>query len=315
MDLIVNSYLLVAAGLAALFVGGELLVRGAVAAALRLGISAFVVGVVVVGFGTSMPELLVSVRAALAGTPAIALGNVIGSNIANILLIAGIGIAIAPVAALDRANRTDVIVMLVAGLAATGLLFFDTIGRAIGLGLLVLLAVYLGNAVRSDSDAGAATEQPVAGSGAAAVPVIALLLVGGLALLFAGAEMLINGATAIARGLGISEAVIGLTIVAVGTSLPELATTLVAAIRRQGDVAIGNVIGSNIFNIFGILGATALVVPIPAAGVLAPGDALMMGLATAVFAALLLSGRTIGRVWGIALLATYAGYTAWLFCT
>lgn len=149
MDLIVNSYLLVAAGLAALFVGGELLVRGAVAAALRLGISAFVVGVVVVGFGTSMPELLVSVRAALAGTPAIALGNVIGSNIANILLIAGIGIAIAPVAALDRANRTDVIVMLVAGLAATGLLFFDTIGRAIGLGLLVLLAVYLGNAVRS----------------------------------------------------------------------------------------------------------------------------------------------------------------------
>lgn len=315
MDLIVNSYLLVAAGLAALFVGGELLVRGAVAAALRLGISAFVVGVVVVGFGTSMPELLVSVRAALAGTPAIALGNVIGSNIANILLIAGIGIAIAPVAALDRANRTDVIVMLVSGLAATGLLFFDTIGRAIGLGLLVLLAVYLGNAVRSDSDAGAATEQPVAGSGAAAVPVIALLLVGGLALLFAGAEMLINGATAIARGLGISEAVIGLTIVAVGTSLPELATTLVAAIRRQGDVAIGNVIGSNIFNIFGILGATALVVPIPAAGVLAPGDALMLGLATAVFAALLLSGRTIGRVWGIALLATYAGYTAWLFCT
>ncbi|MCR9120885.1 MAG: calcium/sodium antiporter [Phyllobacteriaceae bacterium] len=313
MDLIVNSYLLVAAGLAALFVGGELLVRGAGAAALRLGMSAFVVGVVVVGFGTSMPELLVSVRAALAGTPAIALGNVIGSNIANILLIAGIGIAIAPVAALDRSNRTDVIVTLVAGFAATGLLFLDTIGRAIGFGLLVLLAVYLGNAVRSDSDAGAATEQPVAGSGATGVPLIGLLLVGGLALLFAGAEMLISGATAIARGLGLSEAVIGLTVVAIGTSLPELATTLVAAIRRQGDVAIGNVIGSNIFNIFGILGITALVVPIPAAGVLAPGSALVLGLATAVFAALLLDGRTIGRVWGVALLATYAGYTAWLF--
>lgn len=313
MDLIVNSYLLVAAGLAALFVGGELLVRGAGAAALRLGMSAFVVGVVVVGFGTSMPELLVSVRAALAGTPAIALGNVIGSNIANILLIAGIGIAIAPVAALDRSNRTDVIVMLMAGFAATGLLLLDTIGRGIGWGLLVLLTVYLANAVRSDSDAGAATEQPVAGTGATGVPMIALLLVGGLALLFAGAEMLISGATAIARGLGIPEAVIGLTIVAVGTSLPELATTLVAAIRRQGDVAIGNVIGSNIFNIFGILGITALVVPIPAAGVLAPGDAAVLGLATAIFAALLLGGRTIGRVWGVALLVTYAGYTAWLF--
>jgi len=306
---------LIVAGLAALFAGGEMLVRGAVSAALRLGLSAFVVGIVVVGFGTSMPELLVSVRAALAGTPAIALGNVIGSNIANILLIAGLGIAIAPIAAMDRSSRADIAVMALVGLAAAGLLFLETIGRLAGLGLLALLALYLFNAVRAGSSAGATAEPAPAERAGDRTLVIAAFLIAGLVLLFAGAEMLIRGATAIARDFGISEAVIGLTIVAVGTSLPELATTLIAAIRKQGAVAIGNVIGSNIFNILGILGITALVAPIPGAGVLKPSDALVLVAATIVFAAILARERRIGRIWGLALLASYAAYTAWLFST
>ncbi|WP_306118682.1 MULTISPECIES: calcium/sodium antiporter [unclassified Roseitalea] len=308
-----RDLVLVLAGLFGLFVGGELLVRGAVAVALRLGLTAFVVGVVVVGFGTSMPELLVSVRAAIGGTPGIALGNVIGSNIANILLIAGIGLTIAPMAAMARSARIDVVAMLAVGLAASALLFLDTIGRLAGLGLLALLVAYLVHTLRAGGQDRASPEGTIMQRANERPLVIVGLLLAGLVLLFAGAEMLIRGATAIARRLGISEAVIGLTVVAVGTSLPELATTLVAAIRRQGAVAIGNVVGSNIFNVLGILGIAALVAPIPAAGVLTPGDAAVLAAATIVFALLLLAGRTIGRPWGIAFLCGYGGYTAWLF--
>ena len=303
--------LLIAGGLVALFFGGEFLVKGAIAAALKLGLSLLVISAVIVGFGTSMPELLVSVRAAIAGTPAIAIGNVIGSNTANILLIGGLAIAIAPMAGFGRRIGRDAAWMMAAALAAAIAVSFDIIPRVAGIAGLALLAVYLVTAAMRDHGTG--EDSGISTSSGMAPVMMLLYLAGGLALLFAGAEMLVRGSVSIARSFGISEAVIGLTIVAVGTSLPELATSIVAAMRRHGDVAIGNIVGSNIFNIFGILGVTAVVTPIPVAGNFAWADAGIMLGVSAVLAGLLVSGIRLTRPVGIAMVAAYVGYTAWLF--
>lgn len=303
--------LLIAGGLVALFFGGEFLVKGAIAAALKLGFSLLVISAVVVGFGTSMPELLVSVRAAIAGTPAIAIGNVIGSNTANILLIGGLAMAIAPMAGFGKRIGRDAAWMLAAATAAAIAVAFDVIPRLAGLAGLALLAVYLVTAALRDKGSG---EDGEIRASSAMAPVMMLVhLAGGLALLFAGADMLVRGSVSIARSFGISEAVIGLTIVAVGTSLPELATSIVAAMRRHGDVAIGNIVGSNIFNIFGILGVTAVVAPIPVAGNFAWSDAAVMLAVTAVLSGLLVSGMRLTRPVGLVMVAAYIGYTAWLF--
>lgn len=306
--------ILIAAGLIALYFGGNWLVAGAISLAARFGLSAFIISVVIVGFGTSMPELLVSVQAAFAGLPAIALGNVIGSNVANILLIGGIAILLAPMAGFGRAVRFDTLIMVLAAVVATGLLLWGVIPRFAGFAVIALLAVYLASTINSGNHK-VANDAKAEIAQAAQMPTYktAGFIILGLALLFAGADMLVRGAVSIAREFGISEAVIGLTIVAVGTSLPELATTIVAAIRKQADVAIGNIIGSNIFNILGILGITIAIKPIVVAGNFRVEDGYIMLAITLIFATILFAGVRMGRILGLAMLASYIVYTVWLF--
>jgi cation:H+ antiporter len=294
-------------GLLCLFVGGELLVRGAVAAARRFGVPPLVIGLTIVGFGTSTPELLVALQAALGGAPDIAVGNVVGSNISNVLLILGLT-AIAGAVPMAWPNlRNDMAAMLGATAVLWLVLLGDSVRRLEGLFLVACLAAYLWATVRRSAPAPthAAGERP------ALAPAL-LAMGGGLAGLLFGADRLVFSATEIARAFGLSEAVIGLTIVAVGTSLPELATSLIAAIRGNPAIAVGNVIGSNIFNILGILGLTAVVRPIPVDPRFAGIDmAMAMGAALVVVALSFLHDR-ISRRAGAAFLAAYAAYTVLL---
>lgn len=299
------------AGLVLLFFGGEGLVRGSVSLADRFGISKIVVGMVIVGFGTSAPELLVSLQAALSGSPDIAIGNVVGSNIANVLLIVGLAALIAPVSNNDLSIRRDGIVMVAVSLVLLPLLFIGRIGLASGVFLLTLLILYLATTyiLESRRRASVFVEEASELKDIAFSPALAIVaVVSGLVMLVFGARLMVEGATGIARLLGISEAVIGLTVVAVGTSLPELATAIVAAIRKHSDVVLANVIGSNIFNILCILGLTAVVSPIPVTPRFAAFDGpVMAAVAIAATAGLFLL-RTIGRAAASALLAAYAVY-------
>ncbi len=297
------TYLLFAIGLAGLFFGGELLVRGASSIARSFGLSPLVIGLTIVGFGTSAPELLVSVQAALADQPAIAIGNVLGSNIANILLILGISTAIAPLLIPARSLWRDLAFMIGASAAIWGMLLDGSVTRLEGLvlclGLAIFLTVAFVSGKRVDEEEGV-TLPPIG-------PAI-LMTLGGLVALVIGARFLVDSASTIARTYGISEAVIGLTVVAVGTSLPELATSVIAAVRKQTEIAVGNVLGSNVFNIFGILGVTALITPIPVDPRFVAVD-MPWVMATAVGLALVavVLGR-LPRLGGVALMAIYAVY-------
>ncbi len=305
------NILMLAAGLALLTFGADYLVRGAVSLANRLGMPPLLIGLTVVGFGTSMSELLVSLQAALGGVPAIAIGNVVGSNIANILLIIGLAALISPMAARIPNLGRDMVMMLAAAGIMLGLGYLGIIGFWSGLAMFTLLAAYLAWVTYSGHGTHDATDEELRVKLAGWKE--ALFIVGGLAGLFIGADLLVKAATSIAREFGISEAVIGLTIVAVGTSLPELATSVVAAFRRNAEMALGNVVGSNIFNILGILGITAIIIPVPVDASIAGFDIpFMLGVSLA-FAALIMLAGHIGRVAGLAMLVIYAGYVAWLF--
>jgi cation:H+ antiporter len=302
------TYLLFVLGLIALIFGGESLIRGAVGIARRFDVPPLVIGLTIVGFGTSTPELLVSIQAALAGAPALALGNVIGSNIANILLILGVSAMITAVPLPLERMRRDFAVMIGGTFLLWLMLAGGMVARWEGAVLVICLIGYL---TISFLDAGG-SEQPDTRLPLPDLWKSAGLTIGGLVVLMFGAHLLVQSATEIARTFGVSEAVIGLTIVAVGTSLPELATSILAAIRRHPEIAVGNILGSNIFNIFGILGITALVTPIPVEARFAGldmGVAILAALAMLGFAAL--KGR-IGRTGGGVLLVTYGGYMAYL---
>lgn len=301
-----------ALGLALLVAGGELLVRGAVALAERLGVSPLLIGLTVVGFGTSTPELVTSLQAAFAGSPGIAVGNVVGSNVANILLILGVAAALAPFAVSRIAFRRDGAALGIATLALIALAQTGDLGRLAGLGLLAGLAVYLRLAYlgerRSGPDAAAPAGAPVR---SAAAP--SLLMAGaGIALTVLGARFLVSGAVDLAEEWGVSDAVIGLTVVAVGTSLPELVAAVVATIRRQGDLAFGNIVGSNIYNIFGILGATALIHPIAIPAEIARIDVWILLAATLALVVVAVSGWRATRGEGVLLLGSYAVYILYL---
>jgi cation:H+ antiporter len=309
------DYLYILIGLAGLFLGGEALVRGAVAIAERMGISKLVIGLTIVGFGTSMPELLVSMNAALGGSPDIALGNVVGSNIANILLILGVSALVYPIKNWDANVRRDALVALAVAVLTLILVQFAIIGRLAGLMMAAALGLYLWSIFAKGK---LAPSQITDESDPHRAPGLSPLIAGGavvlgLMLLVTGADFLVEGATNIARSIGISEAVIGLTIVAVGTSLPELATSVAAALRKHSDVALGNVVGSNIFNILGILGLTALVQPVGVGPNFASFDAPVMLAVTLLLAALLFFAKVIDRRIGAAMVAAYVVYTLVLF--
>jgi len=256
---------MIVGGLALLVAGGDALVKGAVNLALRLGIPALIVGLTVVAFGTSAPELLVSVQAALADQAGIALGNVVGSNIVNILLILGLPALITTIHSSTSNTTRSYWTMIAASvlliaLSAGGLLtWWHGLILLTGLTLMIWDSIRIARAHRLAQDP---EELEGADTHMAMWKILAFIILG-LVALAVGARLLVDGAVNVARVLGVSETVIGLTLVAIGTSLPELVTSIVAAMRKQADVAMGNVIGSNIFNILSILGITAVIAPLP----------------------------------------------------
>ncbi|MBY0333439.1 MAG: calcium/sodium antiporter [Acetobacteraceae bacterium] len=324
-----NDALLIAGGLILLVAGGELFVRGAVQIAERMGVSPLLIGLTLVGFGTSTPELVTSVKASLAGSPGIAVGNIVGSNIANILVILGIAALITPIAVGRGALRRDGTIVAAVALVFTGVSLFGTLDRAVGTLFLLGLVAYIAYAWRAESrgepDHTAAFEKAQAfeethpsglhethasapRAGWKGVAISSAFAFGGLALVVLGGGLLVDGAVGLARGLGVSETVIGLTIVAVGTSMPELVTSVVAALRRHADVALGNVLGSNIYNILGIGGITALIAPTPVPEAIANYDNWVMVMVSVLLLVVARTGWRIGRREGAGLLALYAVY-------
>lgn len=306
--------LLLVMGLVLLTIGAEGFVRGAASIARRLGISPLVVGLTVVAFGTSSPELVVSLRAALDGRGAISIGNVVGSNIVNVALILGLSALLSPLRVQARIIRVDVPILLAATAILLLMLGDDRIGRLEGACLLAGIVAYTLFTLRVSRSESAAIaseyEEGVPHPSGSWLRDLTFTVLGLGALLF-GARSMVQGAVQIAQSLGVSEAIIGLTIVAVGTSLPELATSLLAAFRKEADIAVGNVIGSNIFNILGILGATTVVSPIADFG-LSRVDLLAFAATALLLLPLLKSGFRITRGEGAFLVLLYAAYVIWL---
>ena len=301
------EWLLAAGGLIILIVAGDSLVKGAVNLALRLGVPALIVSLTIVAFGTSAPELLISVQSILDGFPGLALGHVVGSNTANVLLVLGIPALLAVMRTSDYDVRSSYLQMLAATALFIVLCFFGPLNWISGLILLAGLAAMLTHAVIAARNSREGPE--VEGADPSMVwGRIILLLVLGLVGLPIGSELLIRGATTIAQDFGISDSVIGLTLVAVGTSLPELATTVMAALRRQADVALGNVIGSNLFNLLGIMGVATLVGPVPVDDQFLTFDLWVMAGAAVLMIPLVFMGRNLTRLWGIGLTGAYAAY-------
>ncbi|MBJ3776872.1 calcium/sodium antiporter [Acuticoccus mangrovi] len=295
-------------GLALLLAGGEALVRGSVAVATRVGVSPLVIGLTLVGFGTSAPELVASVQAAWIGAPGIAVGNIVGSNIANILLILGVSAVILPVVASGQMLRRDGTMLIVVSVVLVVIVLSGTLDRWSGVCLIAALAVYtIGSFVfemRGNGDV--VPEEPSCWPrNLWTALAISLVGIGGVVL---GADLLVDAAIEIAEIAGISQAIIGLTIVSIGTSLPELATSVMAAIRRQGDVALGNVVGSNIFNVLGIGGVTAVVSPIPVPPEIIHLDVWVMLASALLLVAVAAVTGGIGRRAGALLVALYGGY-------
>ena len=332
-----DTWLPLAGGLILLIAGGEFLVRGAVQVAARLGVSPLVIGLTLVGFGTSTPELVTSVDAALRGYPGIAYGNIVGSNIANILLILGLSALVYPIAVTARALRRDSMVMLGVAVVFAAVAAMAPIGPAMGGIFVAALATYVFLAFRQErasartspetdrEDAhGAVYDKSMATQGAdpalapAAEPrqsIVTSLLTAaaGLGAVVLGGNFLVDGSVSLARAFGISETVIGLTVVAVGTSMPELATSVVAVLRRQTDVAFGNIVGSNIYNILGIGGVTGLMVETNVPAQIVAFDNYAMIGATLLVIAMALTGGRICRTEGGLLLAGYAAYVWWIW--
>ena len=316
VDLLV--VLKLAAGLAMLLGGAELLVRGASRLALRWGMAPLVVGLTVVAFGTSAPELAIGIGAALQGEGDIALGNVVGSNIANVLLILGICALVSPLVVRRQLIWLDVPVMVAVSLGVLAMSLDGELVRGEGIALVALGVAYVGGLLwmarrGNGDDAAGDAEVPDAGADVPAWRHL-LVLVAGLAVLVLGSQWLVDGAVSIATAMGVSELVIGLTVVAIGTSLPELATSIMAAIKGERDIAVGNIVGSNIFNLLCVLGLASLVSPsaIPvAANALAFDFPVMIAVALACLP-IFFTGYRINRWEGLLFLAYYLAYTAYL---
>jgi len=315
------TLLLFAIGLVALVGGAEVLVRGASRLATNLGVRPLVVGLTVVAFGTSAPELAVGVSSAFAGQADIALGNVVGSNIANILLVLGLAAVVAPMEAAIRAVRREVPLMIAASLLVWLMALSGHIDRVEGLLLVLAILGYTAFLVRATRREAIAVRAEFAaefavdaGRGLGAVAGHLALVLIGLVILVIGAEWIVDGAVAIAGSLGIPEVIIGLTVVAVGTSLPEIATSVLAGLRGHRDIAVGNVIGSCIFNLLMVLGVTAAVAPVPVA--VSP-ELLSVDLPIMVAAALaclpiLYTGGLVDRREGALLLGMYVLYIGYV---
>lgn len=326
------SVLLLIGGFVLLVGGGEALVRGAASLGRTVGLSSLIIGLTVVSSATSAPELAVSTGAALSGSPGLAVGNVVGSNIANILFVLGLTAVFGTLSVRRQLIRADIPVMIVLSVLALLLAMDGTLSTADGSLLLFLLLVYLVGIIlyarrrqakgqepdlaveEAVGPAGGGLMQRLRATTGGSVAVDVVLVAFGVGLLVAGAQMLVTGATNIATALGISELIVGLTVVAVGTSLPELATSVIAALRGQRDMAVGNLVGSNIFNIGAVLGLTALISP---QGAAVDRAAVAFDLPVMVAVALVLlplafTGQAIARWEGYLLVALYIAYVVYL---
>ena len=312
------DYVLAICGLVLLFLGGESLIRGAVGLARKLDVSPLFTGLVVVGFGTSAPEFVVCLEAALRGQYDITIGNIVGSNIANLMLILGVAALIQPILSRASILKRDGLAMLLASATLVGLAFFGEVSRLLGLGLLAMLVgfiaiCWLSERAHSNGDSNDIEEEiEEIGQLPARTWVAVLAVLAGIIALVFGSNMLIEGATGIAVAFGISEAVIGVTLVAIGTSLPELAAVIVAAIRNHADVALGNVLGSNVFNVFGMLGLTAVIEPLAINRAFLDLDMWVMLGVSALLLVFLTTGNRLNRGESLLLLAGYAAYVVFL---
>jgi cation:H+ antiporter len=303
---------LIVLGLVVLTFGADFLVRGAGSVALRFGVTPLVVGLTVVAFGTSAPELVVSLKAAYVGQGDIAAGNVIGSNIFNIAVILGIAAMISPMRVQLQLLKFDAPIMLLTAGLLVGVFRDRQVERWEALILFAGIIAYVAfNVIASRKQHTAAIDAEFEEG----VPhrtkspwVDALLILGGLAMLVGGSRLLVDNAVALARGLGVSEAIIGLTIIAAGTSMPELATSVVAAIKKEADIAIGNIVGSNIFNVLAIVGISGSFIPFSAPGIAAIDLWIMLGISF-VLVPLLVTGNRLARWEGAVLFASFIGYT------
>ena len=302
----------VAGGLVLLLAGGEWLVRGAVSLAGRMGVSPLIIGLSVVAAGTSAPELFVSLISALEDKPAIAIGNVVGSNIANLLLVLGAAALIWPVIVRRSIIRWDGLVLVVATIVFGLLTVGGTIDRIYGIVMTAGLIAYLHVSYRIDrknTRVRNEIEGEVAELGRDRAPwLIAVLMIAGFVGVIAGSELLVDGAVGIAANAGLSETAIGVTLVAIGTSLPELAAAIAAARNRQTELALGNVIGSCIFNILAIIGIVSAIKPLAVPDEILSFDLWTMGGVTLAFVALALAKPRLGRTIGVAMLLCYAAY-------
>lgn len=313
-----TPWLLSGLGLVILLLAGDSLVKGAVNLSLRLGVPALIVSLTIVAFGTSAPELLISIQAVLENAPGLALGNVVGSNTANILLVLGVPALLATMHTSECNTRKTYNFMLMASVLFIALAFRGVFDWVSGIILITAVTLVLADAFRDahrhrQSMKGVAEEEEPEGADPD-LPLwrIMVFLVLGLIGLPVGADLLVDNATIIAQEFGVSDTVIGLTLVAIGTSLPELATTVVAALRRQADVALGNVIGSNMFNLLAIIGIASFVGPIPVDPEFLRFDLWVMLAASILLAPFVYMCWNITRIWGIILTSLYVGYLVFL---
>ena len=308
------SILILLAGFALLYFGGDYLVKGSQTLALQLGVTPLLVGLTVVAFGTSSPEMAVSIKAGMSGVGDVALGNVVGSNIFNILGILGLAALIQPMTVKAQIIKIDMPITIAVSLLLCFLLRDGVLSGLEGVGLFIGIVIYVIFSIKlAKKEKQEVQEEFAEGIQDDHKPLWMNLtfIVGGLVALVFGGSFFVDGSVAIARSVGVTEAVIGLTIVAIGTSMPELATSLIASAKKEGDIAIGNVVGSNIFNILSILGITAMLQPL-AMGNITWVDMGVMVVAAVVLLPFMWTGFRIERWEGGVMLAGYVAYVVWL---
>ena len=314
-----TTFVKLAGGLVYLLFGGDLLVRGSVALARRFHVPPVVIALTVVAFGTSLPELVVVIQATMTGYPGLVLGNVVGSNIANVLLVAGAAAAVYPLTHGEHSVRRDSVFMIMASLLLVVLSWNHVLERWEGLVLLAGLVAVNALSAREATRAYRASELKAPMEWVLGLPTkprtILFFIVAGAIGLPLGANLVVDASVEIATALGVSETVVGLSILAIGTSLPELATTVMAAVQKRTEVALGTVVGSNMFNILAIMGAAATIAPNP---IDVPGGFFGLDFPVMIASAIVLSAfiwlrRPVGRVAGIVFLVAYAAYIAVLF--
>ena len=309
--MILYNILIIIAGFALLFVGAEGFVKGGVDIAQRLGIRTIIIGLVIVGFGTSTPELFICIQSAFTKASGIGLGNILGSNIANIFLALGIAAIIKPIDIAKSILKYDMVFILLSSIISYIFAFNGIISRIEGIVLILLFSGYMAYNIYTAKDKNSASNINTKKNKKKNIKSW-LFLIGGVGITIFGADLVVDGGVKIAKSFGISELIIGLTIVAIGTSLPEVATTFVASLKNESDISIGNIVGSNVFNLLLILGLTVIIVPVPVENQSIRIDFPLMIFSVIILELLALIRLRIERWHGVLFILIYVGYISYL---